>query len=281
MVQKGGEVLDGSAFAEKALSVYQSIGKTRESNIELKKLRLKSGEEILEITNSEWPSFALRGSIPGLDGTFELRQAYILSSHHQGWNEFYLDLLGNASFPVSGQIIGLFRINGEVERIQIFSGQIRLKSGRLTGNAALTPLRNRRERIIALTEWMQQHQQLLLQLPLEQETGLSDESSFTSQKEFEDFWKGRLFPELVSKKKRPVGYTENTELRRAEFANKADGIRWNRSYTEQFFPEELWEYRNSGALLRDWEEALPWIYMEYSWDYIISSFNETNLLKVK
>jgi hypothetical protein len=47
------------------------------------------------------------------------------------------------------------------------------------------------------------------------------------------------------------------------------------------FPEALWEYRNSAAMLRDWEEALPWIYMEYSWDYIINSFNGITFQKIK
>jgi hypothetical protein len=97
---------------------------------------------------------------------------------------------------------------------------------------------------------------------------------FSNQKEFENHWKRRLFPELVSAKARPADYsTENAEW------GRADSVNWNRTYTEHLFPEELWEYRNSGALLRDWEEALPWIYMEYSWDSIIDSFDETTLLK--
>jgi hypothetical protein len=62
---------------------------------------------------------------------------------------------------------------------------------------------------------------------------------------------------------------------------RADSINWNRSYTERAFPEELWEYRNSGALLRDWEEAAAWIYVEYAWDSIIASFNEIKLEKIK
>ena len=277
LVHKSGEVLDGSAFAEKTLSLYQSTGKKKEPKFELRELRHKNGEESIQITSTRWPGLALRGSMPASDGTFELRQLHFLSSHVNGWNEFSLDLLGNAAFPVSGEAAGLLRITGEVERIQISSGKIRLKSSRLTGNAALTPLRNRRERILALTESMHQQQSLPAQeAGLSNQTAITGQTVFASQKEFEEYWKGRLFPELVSKKKRPQGYSaENAEW------GRADSVKWNLSYTKQLFAEGLWEYRNSGALLRDWEEALPWIYLEYSWDHILSSFNERTLQKVK
>jgi subtilase family serine protease len=104
----------------------------------------------------------------------------------------------------------------------------------------------------------------------------TENAEFSSRNDFEDYWKPRLFPELVSNRKRPPEYTANTGG-----WVRADSVSWNSAYTEFLCPEELWELRNSGALLRDWEEALPWIYMEYSWDYIIKSLNGINLLKVK
>jgi hypothetical protein len=260
LVQKSGEALEGSAFAVKRTALYSSGGGKNEVKIELKEMRPKDGEDYVEITSGLWPGLALRGNIPDDDGRFELREARVLSSHVQGWNEFNLDLLGGAVFEADGGK-GALRIAGEVERVQISSGRIRLKSSRLSGNAALAPLRNRRERILALTEWMQGKSGLIV---------------FTDQKEFENFWKPRLFPELVLRKNRPQEYSgENAEWRRA------DSVRWNRTYTKLIFPEELRELKNSGALLRDWEEALPWIYIEYSWNTIIDSFNETILLKTR
>ena len=270
MVQKGGELLEGTAFEEKTLALYQSVGKAvgkdNEEKFEIREMLLKDGQEVIEITSSKWPGLAIRGSMPGAGGNMELRELRFLSSHVYGWNEFSLDLVGTAVFSVSGKVVGLLRIPGEVERVQISSGRIRLKSSRLTGAEALTSLRNRRERILAVTEWMRQSQQ----------TGLQEQSVFASQKEFENYWKPRLFPELVSGKKRPSEYT----AKNAEWG-RADSVRWNRSYTKILFPEELWELRNSGALLRDWEEALPWIYMEYSWNDIISTLNYTNFIRVE
>jgi hypothetical protein len=266
LVQKSGEVLDGSAFAEKKLAVYRSDGNGKETTVELKELMPKEGEALVEITSSAWPGLALLGTLPDYGGDFEFTGARILSSHVNGWNEFTLDLLGSAVFAAPGGAGGPLRIAGEPERVQISSGKIRLKSSRLGGGAALTPLRNRRERILALTEWMRQSM----------ETGLSGQAAFANRREFENYWKPRLFPELVLEKNRPQEYSaENAEWRRA------DSVKWNLSYTELLFPEELRELRNSGAFLRDWEEAINWIYIEYSWDTIIDSFNETTLLKTR
>ena len=258
LIQKGGEALEGSAFEEKTIALYRS-GK-KKNPVEVRELRGKNGEGALEITSGLWPGFALRGSIPaGKDGRFELEELRFLSSHVQGWNEFTLDLLGSAAFSGQGEL----RIDGDVEGVQISSGKIRLKSDRFTGIAALGPLRNRRERITALVEWMHGF------LP-------GADRVFTNQKDFGTFWKPYLFPEIVSNSKRPREYiTIDAQWRRA------DSVKWNLTYTEFLFPEELWEFRNSGALLRDWEEALPWIYMEYSWSGIFSSFNDTIFQRIK
>jgi hypothetical protein len=223
-------------------------------------VRLKSGEEMLVIRDSNFPALELRGDIPDNSGNFELRNVKILSSHVHGWNEFTIELLGSASFTIEENGAAL-NITGSVEEAQISQGRIRLKSNRITGAEALGNLRNRRERILALTEWMKEH----LSVP-----------DLKDQKSFERYWKAMLFPELVSKKKRPPEYSgENTEWIRA------DSIKWNQSYTKNYFGENLREYRNSGAMLRDWEEASAWIYIEYYWNAIIAGLDNKVLIKTK
>ena len=264
MVQKGGEILEGKAFSEMELALYRSAAPT----IELREIRLDDGKTAVEITGSQWPGLVLRGTSPRGDGSFDLYQADILSSHVQGWNEITMDIAGRGIFSDPKKTGGILRIAGETERVQIRSGSIRLKSSRLTGDAALGRLRNRRERILALTEWMGSRAENNGEKPV-----------FKNRKEFEDYWKSILFPELVSKSKRPPGYSAENAGRNQW--TSSDSVCWNISYTENLFPEALWDYRNSGALLRDWEEALPWIFMEYSWSYIINSFSDTNLVKVR
>jgi len=269
LIQKGGDVLEGSAFAEKTTALYSSDGKDNEAEIELKEMQGKDGEGFIEITSSQWPGLALLGSVPGIDGSFHLTEARILSTHVSGWNEINYELLGSGNFSGGREAGGILYIEEVPERIQISSGKIRLKSSRLTGDAALVPLRNRRERILSLTGWM---------LEWQESTGVL--TNFDNQEKFEEYWKSLLFPELVSAKKRPEGYSSIKNDGNAEW-NKANGVKWNLAYTRSIFPETLWEFRNSGALLRDWEEALPWIFIEYSWDTIIGSFNNTTLQKIK
>jgi hypothetical protein len=269
LIQKGGEVLEGSAFTAKPTALYSSDEKEKEAIIELKEMQSKDGESFIEITNSQWPGLALRGSVPGADGGFHLTEARILSPHASGWNEFSYELLGSGIFSSGQGKGGVLYIEEAPERVQISSGKIRLKSRRLTGNAALAPLRNRRERILALTGWMLERQE---------STGVL--INFDNQDEFEEYWKSPLFPELVSARKQPQNYSSIKNAGNAEW-NKVDGVKWNLAYTKSIFPEALWEFRDSGALLRDWEEALPWIFMEYSWDTIIGSFNNTVLQRIK
>jgi hypothetical protein len=270
LIQKGGEVLDRSAFAEKTLAIYRISGAGEKTAIEVRELGLKDGEKILEISNGAWPGFSLRGSMPEADGSVYLTEARFLSSHAQGWNEFTMDIIGSAIFQNPGPAVGVLRITEEVERVEISSGRIRLKSDYITGSAAITPLRNRRERITALVEWMNERLH----------SGSYDDSgeipAFADIGEFGGYWKRVLFPELVLEKNRPEDYSVHD----AEW-KREDGVNWNLGYTESLFPEGLWEYRNSGAMLRDWEEALPWIFMEYSWNTIIGSFNNAILQKVK
>ena len=265
IAQKGGELLEGNAFSEMELALYRSTGEKKGARAEIKELRQKDGRVVYEISSSEWPGLAFRGRPPGGSGSFDLFEARILSSHVQGWNEFSLDIAGKAVFDNPKKTGGTLLTGETVERIQISSGRIRLKNSRITGARALTALRNRRERILALNEWM---------AGKVKETNA--ETVFTNQKVFNNFFKPLLFPELVSRRRRPAGYPpQNSQWKRA------DSIKWNLTYTENTFPPDLWEYRNSGAMLRDWEEAYPWIFMEYSWDHIISSINETRFIKVK
>ena len=92
--------------------------------------------------------------------------------------------------------------------------------------------------------------------------------------EFNNYWKPLLFPEMVSKKRKPDEFIQDGD----EF-KKAEDIRWNTGYTKRILPEELWPIRDSGTLLRDWEEALSWIYLEYEWENIMELLSKKNNMR--
>jgi hypothetical protein len=256
LVQKSGDFLDRERG--KTLELYGSTEKDRGIRTRVRRLLTGGEKEILEIENAALPGFRLRSTLPREDGTIEFTTLEFLSSHQWGWNEFTLELAGTGSFISEGGRAFL-RIEKAPERVQLREGKIRLRESRFASEEALTSLRNRRERILALTEWMR---------------SLEGIPAFSGRKAFEDYWKPRFFPELVSKKKRPPEWSAGD----ADFV-RAGSVRWSRDYTRRVFPEELRGYRDSAALLRDWEEGAAWIYLEYAWDSIIASLKEIDLEK--
>ncbi|MDR0442109.1 MAG: hypothetical protein LBH44_01720 [Treponema sp.] len=261
LVETAGRALDGSAFTEKKTAVYRTA-KEEGTAIEIMEVQNKAGERSLAITLQQFPSIKIRGTMPNDQGGFFLTSLDYLGGDYHGWNEYRLDLsgMGNISFRENTVVLSL---SPEIETVQISSARIRRYDNRITGTEALTNLRNRRERILALAEWMNNQENILF-LPQ------------SSLKEFETYWKPALFPETVSKKKQPQGWQQEGDR-----WNKAEDIRWNVNYSQRVFPEILWNIRNSGTLLRDWEEAIDWIYLECEWGRIMELLSKNNFVLYK
>ena len=244
MVERTGRALDGSAFAERVQATYGAEG----SDLEIRKMRSRDGEYSLIILPKRFPSVQIRASAPDATGGFILVSLDYLGGNEHGWNEFRLDLFGSGSF-VQAETSARFSSPQGFEPVQISFGRIRRYDTRITGNEALTYLRNRHERILALTEWM--HDQ-------------EGHPQGMSLGDFERHWGPILFPELARRRARPQGWLQQGDTR-----VRAENISWNIGYTERAFPELLWNVRNSGTLLRDWEEALEWIHLKYEWGDLV------------
>ena len=258
LMEKTGEALDGSAFIFKIVSVYKTQGKENQQEIKISVVEKKDKEKSIIITLEDFPMIKLFGSFPNEEGIFTLTTLEFLAGSAHGWNEYTLELIGTGKLKFEDTVI--LKIE-EIEPVQITKGRIQQYDTRLTGNDALSALRNRRERILALTNWM---------------SSLNFEKAPAIDK-FKKLWQPVFFPEMVPKKKRPNNWIQNSD----QF-QKADSINWNTSYTGRTFPEELWPIRNSGTLLRDWEEAIAWIYLEYEWKNIVELLSkETIFTKLK
>jgi hypothetical protein len=256
LVEKGGRVLDGSAFAEKTGARYvQEPG-----GMEVAESRRRDGEECLVISLPRFPTLRIRASVPDASGVFFLNTLEFLSPGLEGWNEFTLELAGNGVFArTEGGAV--FQLAGDLEALDIIQARIRQQDTRVSGEDAIRALRNRRDRIASLSEWMRSQ---------------DAPSGFPDPKNFERYWKPRLFPELASSKARPGAWAE------AEPDWTGGDPSWNAAYTRRVFPEELWAARDSGALLRDWEEGSAWVYLQYEWEHITEALNaEIRLKKVK
>jgi hypothetical protein len=253
LTEKTGGFLDGSARAEKILRRYRSEGR----GIEYRELE-NSGRREAAILLDKLPTVKLRASLPDSRGIFSLESLEFLAGSLSGWHQFSLALSGQGEFLPRGEQAG-FRLTGPVEALDITGGKIRLDQRRLGGEEALVSLRNRRERIRALGDWMQSQSDVPL-------------TSSANREDFEKYWKPLLLPETVRAKFRP----ESFKNRNGPWV-RAEHVSWNTGYTAALFPDDLAEYRNSGALLRDWEETVEWIYLEYAWDRIFGVLQEEGI----
>ena len=266
LVETVGRALDKSVPAEKRAAVYSTgkkkgAGTAALADMEVCEMRNKAGERSVVITLGRYPAIKIRGTAPDADGNFNLIALDYLGGNVQGWNEFRLDLVGSGTLTMNANKATISIT--EIEPVHISWGRIRRYDTRIVGADALASLRNRRERILTLTEWMN-----------------SSEAAPPPGMElqgFENYWKPILFPEIVSKKKQPAGWQ-----REGDAWVKAEDIRWNAGYTERVFTETLRPIRDSGTMLRDWEEAADWIYTEYEWGRIVETLSrETALVRVK
>ncbi|MDR2304554.1 MAG: hypothetical protein LBE10_08210 [Treponema sp.] len=255
--EKAGQITEGSFFEEKTLRRWQgsfqmeAIGGAR-GGIEVLEKQDRKGTLFLILILDNFPWMEIRCSAPLENGSFYPVRLHYLGGSNSGWNEYELELSGAAYFTPSPPSL---RFLSPPETVQISGGKIRLRDSTFTGTEALTRLRNRRERIIALAEWMR---------------GYSQNRMFRTEEYFNAYWQPILLPETVSKKKRPVKW----EKEGAEWI-RGEGINWNKTYTSFLLQtaenprnSELETLRNSGAMLRDWEEAVQWIYTEYAWEKI-------------
>ena len=256
LMEKAGRALDGSGKAEKEVAAYRS------PMLEIQQMSGKDGEQSLLITLDRFPAIKIRGSFPGEQGEFTITSLDYLAGSPHGWNEYRLDLSGTGNL-VLGETTATLFIPEEIETAGISEGRIRRYDTRITGTEALISLRNRRERLLALAEWMNDGEN-----PAAKICG--------NQKTFERYWKPILFPEITAKKKRPEGW-----LREGDRRVIAEDIRWNTGYTERVFPEILRPIRNSGTMLRDWEEALDWLFIECEWSRITETLLGETVLQRK
>ena len=262
VVEKTGQVLDGSAFAEKRVARYRALEREGAAlDFEIHEMRNRRGQLSLVILPKDFPAIKIRGTEPDAEGNFWVSSLEYLSGSASGWNEYSLEIFGTGTFiQNSGE--ASFSLDGELEQVQISQGRIRRYDTRITGNDAQAALRNRAVRIEALTEWM-----------------LAREGApqGLSRKNFNSYWKPVLFPELSAKRRRPAGWTQ-----RGDSWGRAEDIRWNHSYSERTFPEEFWPVRNSGTFLRDWEEAFEWVYLQYEWGRLSEALShETTLRRIR
>ncbi|MDR1147143.1 MAG: hypothetical protein LBK66_00770 [Spirochaetaceae bacterium] len=257
-MEKAGRFLDGTAFPGKAVKTYKNS-----AGLTFSIFSPKDGERYGILALSAAPYIQFYCTEPDEAGLFFITRLHFLFSNLDGWMEGDMDVSGTG-VSGTGSLAGTgnFSINGELTIGNITRGSIKRRDRHLSGEQALTELRNRSERIAALTGWMK-----------EQTTPRNEPGILVPLKHFENYWQPILLPETVKAKLRPIGFNAlNSAGSNAQYTYGQD-IKWNSTYTQELLPEQLRSLRDSGSLLRDWEEAAAWFYIYYNWDTIIKMLN--------
>jgi hypothetical protein len=240
------ELIGGGLNGERGSKAIYGFHDALGSGINFYRVMAKDNAQALLITWDKLPQLRIYGSAPGPDGRFYLEKGRLLASSVSGWNEFEFEAAGGGVWKTATGTAYL-ALDGPVEKLRISGGQIKRGETRLSGAEALTALNNRQERIGALAAWMKER----------------GAPAFAGQKDFEAYWKPVLLPEMVARRDRGPEFSAAGDYVRAEDVN------WNTAWTESLFPEDLRPLRESGSLLRDWEEAVTWMFFEYEWDNFV------------
>ncbi|MDR0644010.1 MAG: hypothetical protein LBG05_03705 [Treponema sp.] len=253
--EKAGQFI-GRSLTENITAVY--VGKDISLSMGEKSGKFV-GDKNITIEFDEFPGLQMWARLSS-DGSFVWTELYFLRGSPFGWNEFTQELTGNGGVKFTESFASVTA--AAPERGQITSAKILHNGDKLQGAEALSSLYSRSERIYKLAEWMH--------------TELKDAAvHFPNEEVFAAYWKPILLPEMVSAKKRPSTWTSTDDWAIAE------DIKWNISYTKRIFVDDLRALRDSGALLRDWEEALPWLYFAYEWNYIQGLFSAGEMTLVR
>jgi len=260
LVEKAGRVLDGSARSEKTVAAYRADGFELRV-VSVRESRDGQWEDAIFIFPERFPAVRIRAGAPDENGVFLLVSLDYLGGNEHGWNEFSLDLFGSGILAMDdGTGSARFVVSADFEAAGISGGRIRRYDTRITGSEALALLNGRHERILALVEWM---------------NAFDGSGPGMEIDGFSEHWAPILFPERTKSRNRPNDWRMAGDT----FA-RAEGLRWNLGYTERVFPELLWSVRNSGTMLRDWEEALEWLFLMHEWQSLVELLSrETVLVK--
>ncbi|MDR2343592.1 MAG: hypothetical protein LBD86_03575 [Spirochaetaceae bacterium] len=262
LVDGAGRALDGSAFAEKTVKTYLSAGK----DFSFRLVSTGDGGIQSVFVLKNLPFIQFYGTEPDETGLFFITRVHFLFSNAGGWLEGDIGASGTGLIAETSGQAAEFSLQSPVNFTGVAHGGIRRHGRHLYGERALDELRGRKDRVQLVAGWMKERRP-----PVPP----------ADPREFENYWRPVLLPETVSNKLRPSRYTEAGAAQNERTVYScAENIRWNTAYTAELFPEHIRWLRDSGSLLRDWEEAVSWFYIEYYWDIIIRELCEKRYLSI-
>ncbi|HOL57988.1 MAG TPA: hypothetical protein PLD75_10575 [Spirochaetota bacterium] len=260
-------------------TLVKSYKNNEKNSIDLTKVEIrenKKGNKWIEIKSKIINPIVFIGNF-NIDETGDI-DIYInamkfLATWPNGWTE------GEASVYARLKLIkedDYYRCKVE-ENFQFFEitkGAIRYQDDYYYDEKGLTNVKNKFDRIMALNEFLKNNNNM-------------PEFFYTPifKSKYGESYKERveriLFPEFFSDS---IIY-KDPEFKITDPSNDlvlAETILWNKKYTDKIFPEHLRNIRNSGTMLRDFEETIELCFAEYNLKYFFEKFlPEQKLIVIK
>ncbi len=212
--------------------------------------------------------------------TFYITSVRYLSNWPNGWTEGESKASGVIIFSKDENIWKAF-LKEEFEILEVISGSIRYREDYYREESGFEKVKNRMNRIIAVIEFLKNQE--YVKLPdFFGHAGLNSTYGESFKKTSQPF----LFPETIGfdklKTKNQLLVDYNIPIDQKGDLIIVDGLIWRKSYTDKFFPDILKEGRNSGALWRDYEEAIHLFFMLYNFDYYFENvINDASFVIIK
>lgn len=203
------------------------------------------------------------------DINFMINSIKFISNWANGWTQGESIASGNFIFYKENNELKV-EIKEEFEIWDVIKGEIRYDIEYYRGEDGLEKVKNRMTRISAVIAFLKRQE--FIHLP--EFFGHATKKSVYGDS-FKKITQPFLFPETIDidklkrKKQFPVEYDIPVGLK-GDIVFK-EGFFWRKSYTEKFFPEKLWQSRNSASIWRDYEEAIHLFYMLYNMDYYFNN----------
>ena len=214
------------------------------------------------------------------DINFIINSVKYLSNWSNGWTEGLSAASGNFVFSKKDTELRV-QIKEEFEIWDVIKGEVRYDTEYYRGEDGLKKVKNRMLRIISVVDFLKK--QDFIEFP---EFFGHARLNSTYSRSFKKITQPFLFPETIDidklkrKNQLPVNYDIPIGLK-GDLIFK-EGFFWRKSYTEKFFPEYLWQLRNSASIWRDYEEAIHLFYMLYNMDYYFNNvLQDASFVRIK
>jgi hypothetical protein len=194
---------------------------------------------------------------------FHTDELHLFFNWHDGWTESTISLQGMLELTRRSKESWQIRVIEMPQTGTVLQAEIRYRRDKIYGDRARDMMSRRLDRAIVLSGFLQ------TELAPEDYSFHHKKRGIDSKAYHQDL-QSLLFPELY-------GFSDAFPEPEASSSDKEGYIRneevlWDTLYTKKYFPEELHEVRDSGTLLRDYDEASELIIICCLWQDLWESW---------